>query len=441
MHRPSQSFRCRKGIACTVAGFVAASMSTIAPAQDFTAGDLYLLSQGLPGVLSGIVRVDPVTGGTSLLADLPEIPPLKGNLTYDPHRDRLVYLDTRNPGGIVAVDAAGNRTDLAPGETTPRVVAARGDGILYYCGVPSTIVRYLDAQDVAHDLLDEAGAAGFLFAAGSHAEELVYHPQTNSLVVITGQRNGVACANANRTCALRIPLTAGGTQVAGPVEFTEVDISPGGLPLVAKGSGLLPTGELLYVMDTNTNNAEPRMQRLDVAAMTSLTYASSGPYVGAAALDAGTFSGVRGQALILDSDTLRAFGQGESGSGTPVAGDVYGVGGVSRLVEIRAHPATGAEVADRGARIAGRLSVRPNPSRTGTSILCELPSPAAVRASIHDAAGRRVRDLDGGHPAAGVHGLHWDGRDERRAPVPSGVYFVRVTQAGASLTERIVILR
>jgi hypothetical protein len=426
---------------------LAASIPTTAAAQDpqaFTVGDLYLLSWLLPSVSCGILRVDPLTGETALLVDIPENPAIKATLTYDPYRDRLVYADYRNPGGLVAVDAAGNRTDLAPDQASPCVVAARGDGIIYLCGLAGGIFRYLDASNIPHDLLDEAGTGVFHFASGNSLEEMIYDPGTNSLVCFTGQSNGVVCATAYRTCAIKVPLTEDGTQVAGPVEFTEVDISAS-FPVVASGSGLCPTGEVFYVMDTNSNDREPRMQVLDVTTMTSAAYASNGPYVGAAATNAGTYSRLRGQAVILDTleDSLRAYSRGEVGWGTRVAGGVSGSGSgeVARLVEIRARPSSA--VGEReGGQPAGYLhSVWPNPSPTTTTVRYELPASGNVRALIYDAAGRLVRTLAEGPQTAGPHTLRWDSLDDRGFRVTPGLYFVRIEAAGGPLSRTIVVLR
>lgn len=89
-----------------------------------------------------------------------------------------------------------------------------------------------------------------------------------------------------QACAVRIPLTSSGTQVAGA------------------------------------------LQRLDPAAMTFTTFAANGSYTGPAATNGGVWNAVLGRALILDTfaNTLRSFGSGEVGDGTTFATDVSGAG-------------------------------------------------------------------------------------------------------------------
>jgi len=113
--------------------------------------------------------------------------------------------------------------------------------------------------------------------------------------VLTGQRNGAVapCTVASRSCAIRIPLTLDGTQVAGPLEHVEVDISASQETVV--GSGRFGASGIFFAVDTNTNDQEARMQVLDAPSMTLATFAASGPYIGVAAMTTGTYSDLRGQ--------------------------------------------------------------------------------------------------------------------------------------------------
>jgi flagellar hook assembly protein FlgD len=53
-----------------------------------------------------------------------------------------------------------------------------------------------------------------------------------------------------------------------------------------------------------------------------------------------------------------------------------------------------------------------------------LPARALVTATIYDVLGRRVRQLRQLTEEAGEHALIWEGKDERGAALPSGIYFL-----------------
>jgi flagellar basal-body rod modification protein FlgD len=70
----------------------------------------------------------------------------------------------------------------------------------------------------------------------------------------------------------------------------------------------------------------------------------------------------------------------------------------------------------------------------------ELPAATHVAAEVVDATGRRVRELGGSVLPAGGHVLSWDGRNAAGAPLPSGVYFVRMQAGVQSSTLKLVRL-
>jgi len=84
----------------------------------------------------------------------------------------------------------------------------------------------------------------------------------------------------------------------------------------------------------------------------------------------------------------------------------------------------------------------PNPFNPSTTIRYELASSTRVQLDVYDAAGRRVRELVGGWMgSAGAHTVAWDGRDDRGAVLPSGVYIVRLNAGTAIQTGRAVLLK
>ena len=87
------------------------------------------------------------------------------------------------------------------------------------------------------------------------------------------------------------------------------------------------------------------------------------------------------------------------------------------------------------------LSVAPNPSRDEFLIRFVTGAPEPVSIAIFDAAGRRVRRLDGGSNAAGPHETRWDGRDEDGAECGSGFFWVRLRAGTEARSVRLLRVR
>ena len=84
----------------------------------------------------------------------------------------------------------------------------------------------------------------------------------------------------------------------------------------------------------------------------------------------------------------------------------------------------------------------PNPARVRAAVEFALPEAADVSADVLDLTGRRIRSLAvRQHLPAGTHRLAWDVRDARGAPVPTGLYFVRVGAGAAEGYCKVVISR
>ena len=267
---------------------------------------MYITGPSILGLAWAIARVDPLTGGMSLLVDATDS---QRTMVYDPYRDRLLIGTDR----LRAVDANGTITALGNSSNKPEQIASRDDGIVYmyqFYGVPNAGFEYLDTDDTVHPLLNEAGTGQFLIDLTS-SPQVIYDPGSNRLV----------CARSYTGDLIKffsIPLTPDGTQVAGPVIEVIKDVDPGWSE-VPVGCGRSPQG-ILFVIDTNSNDGRPRLQVVDPETATPSTFATTGPYGGAAVIDAGTYSITRGQAMFASyfTDVFRAYSYGESGSGTTI---------------------------------------------------------------------------------------------------------------------------
>ncbi len=85
---------------------------------------------------------------------------------------------------------------------------------------------------------------------------------------------------------------------------------------------------------------------------------------------------------------------------------------------------------------------RPNPFAAQTVIRFEIAGESAdVRVGVFDATGRRLRAWSTRSHGSGPRQVVWDGSDGDGRPVAAGVYFVRVSSGGKSLSRRIVCVR
>ena len=87
--------------------------------------------------------------------------------------------------------------------------------------------------------------------------------------------------------------------------------------------------------------------------------------------------------------------------------------------------------------VEGVRGIQAFPNPTTASVLLQLPGdrlPTSI--GILDVSGRLVRTVqDVGAPAGSVL---WDGRDEAGTPVPAGVYYVRLLNAGERVSGTVI---
>jgi hypothetical protein len=99
---------------------------------------------------------------------------------------------------------------------------------------------------------------------------------------------------------------------------------------------------------------------------------------------------------------------------------------------------------DPGVGAGGRsleLTAWPSPARGSVRISCSLPAGESASLWIFDVLGRRVRRLDVPVAAERDRSLTWDGRMDDGVEAAPGIYWIEVTAAGQSATDRIVLVR
>ena len=83
----------------------------------------------------------------------------------------------------------------------------------------------------------------------------------------------------------------------------------------------------------------------------------------------------------------------------------------------------------------------PNPFNPTTTIEYEIPSTGKVTLEIYNIIGERVRTLVNDVQDAGVYQVVWDGRDESRNTVATGVYLYRVHAGNFSSVKKMLLMK
>lgn len=141
---------------------------------------------------------------------------------------------------------------------------------------------------------------------------------------------------------------------------------------------------------------------------------------------------------VIDMEVRLALKSGQSSGGEVrvVESDFSGPDGVGLEVDLgkpgSALPTTAAVSLTRG---------QPNPFSGTTRFAVAIATAGMLDVAVHDLSGRRVKSLVRAHVAAGSRDLAWDGRDESGRLAASGVYFIRASVAGSTVSNRLVLLR
>jgi hypothetical protein len=318
----------RSTLRSVVGGSLLLGASALGQGGGFDAGDLYLYSPAIQGISSSggaIVHVDLDTGVTSILVDTFTTLQQQGAIAFDPYRQRLVFCaglgSIAAPPRMYSVDAAGNLTDLGfPGEQFSSL-APTGDGRIYLrTNQLAMPMAYLDATGALLPLLDAAGTAPFILEGAPNFDfrGMIFDAASNALFVATTATHPCAGGLAAKVNVRKLPLSANGDRVVGPIGCAQFEVSTSGEAPV--GWSRLPGGQLLLVVDTNANALEPRLLSVDPATLAITPFAINNNNF-SAATNAGTWCSALGKAVILEtgSDKLIAFASGEVGVGSALA--------------------------------------------------------------------------------------------------------------------------
>ena len=87
------------------------------------------------------------------------------------------------------------------------------------------------------------------------------------------------------------------------------------------------------------------------------------------------------------------------------------------------------------------LSAFPNTFRNSTILSFELEKAGLTNLSIYNLKGQKVRTLQSGLLAKGIHTLTWNGKDDIGKPVSSGIYLFRLECGHTSTVTKGILLK
>ena len=87
------------------------------------------------------------------------------------------------------------------------------------------------------------------------------------------------------------------------------------------------------------------------------------------------------------------------------------------------------------------LCAVPNPFNPATMLYFKIATPGEAHITIYDVSGKRVASLSRGFLNIGEHQWPWMALTPDGRPLPAGVYLIRLSTAGESTTQRVVLLK
>jgi hypothetical protein len=333
-------------------------------------------------------------------------------------------------------DVNGDRMDDiligAPGDLPTKV---HGKAVLVYGGddLPSMLLLNTSSDGVVRIRSDESQPAGL--------------------------GNAVALADVNRDLYDDLVIAADGASFGPLASCGVVYVFPGGSQVPAVIDVVAPPADATTIVGVDNND----LFGWSLAA-TDVTgdgfadiIASSDPL----AADTSVVSIVpgsssEGDTLFVESSSVERYCGNAVGSfGNYLQTGDFNQDGVSDLV-IAEHRSNGVHCCTSGELhvvlgtiltkvfpVAGavHLSSYPNPFTHETVIAFESVGLDRRDLSIYDVAGRLVRDFPVTSVEGGTVTIRWDGRAADGHPVPSGVYFARLTHAAGVASKKLLLIR
>lgn len=348
-------------LVCSPAVLAAAAAAQTGPWQD---GEILCLNDA-----GQLLRIDPDTGHGAVLLPGVSVPAGPGYMAFDSYRGGILLSSGLHPAPfdykLRLVDSSGAATTIGNFGSFVQSLAPRGDGLVYFQeNYPSTTIRYLDANNVAHDLLDATTGLPIVSDVG----QLIYHPQTNSLYGANNYGVPSGCGGFQTIHVRHIPLSANGTQALGLGACNSFQLASSSGPV---GLTRMYNGGLMVCSATGANQSGCILA-LDPVTLALTKWAD--PNVGYYSIQGGMFSRRINRAILLDAanNVLRTYAPGQTGAGTVLVTDVVvddGTSGTSMTGHLQQLDLSGGACsgvfAKYGAGLAGTLGFVPQLGGSG----------------------------------------------------------------------------
>jgi hypothetical protein len=292
----------------------------------WTDGEILVRSELQPSGQRAIFRVIPETGATAVLTTAQQWGGWAGAMTFDSWRGGLLCNMSMPPDGTFTprlwlVSHDGTAAAM-PGFTGDlKALASAGDGRVFfirYTGAtqgPQTI-EYFDAQDVIQTLKEADGVTPFQ----ADVEHLLYDAPSNALIGCSSAQWAATHCSPIGNSLYRIPLSADGLRVDGPMTCTSIPTSLiygdlMGLDHLPDGSVLVPTASAFL-------GASHGILSVDPVTLAAGTWAQPQQYD----VNGGFWSARLGRAVVhansgsawWEPDGLRTFSAGEASYGAHI---------------------------------------------------------------------------------------------------------------------------
>ncbi len=293
------------------------TLSASAQTGSFTDGELLIRAPDDEPNRWAIFRVDPVTGKTAkLFEDMVSSYSDGGWIAYEPRRDALLAYTTNESLGLFSprlfqIESDGSFTDLGFAGEDLRAMAPVGDGRVY-----------LRKDDALHVLTSANQLVPILDASGlpltTTLDHLIYDPATNCLIGAprTNSQAQNPCYAHEHVTVHRLPLSADGMSVAGPITCSSYDTGNTAAPI---GLDHLPGGKILLTLTDGNTTSDRQLLEVDPVTLSISLFAESD----FSDLDGGVWVPALGGAVVQDdkNNVLRLYAKGSSGKGVELVTD------------------------------------------------------------------------------------------------------------------------